>query len=203
MVFGRKLIFRRWQRCTRFAPGILLLALLAANARAELSLTPRREDYELEGVKMWRLVFETGTPLLARFRPPDGWDYSGSEKRLTLRPPDKANAEASISRFEIPDFPPCNETGAKRLAEIALQALPEGATDAKIEAEAASPLQIGGKETYLLQLSYTFYGERLARYCLYLVSDSGPMRFQLTCRQSDYDQLSKAFQKSLYTWQHL
>jgi hypothetical protein len=152
---------------------------------------------------MWRLVFETGTSIEANFCPPQGWEYSGSAKRLNLRPPDKPSAEASITILAAADFPPVNEAGGKRLAEIALGSLPEGAEEAKVESEAANPLQIAGKETYLLVLGYTFYGDRYSRYCLYLISSAGPMRFQLSCRQSDYEQLSKAFQKSLYTWQHL
>jgi hypothetical protein len=182
---------------------VFFASLLASTLRAELSLTPHRQEYELEGVKMWRLAFDTGTPVEAKFRPPEGWEYSGSAKRLNLRPPDKAGADGNITILPAEDFPSFDETGAKRLAEISLSGLPEGAEEAKVESEAANPLQIAGKDTYLLVLSYTFYGERYSRYCLYLVASAGPMRCQLTCRQSDYPQLSKSFQKSLYTWQHL
>ena len=203
MVPRRQLIRRAARARRRSWLCLFLLALLISKGSAELSLTPRQEEYELEGVKMWRLSFETGTSTPARYRPPDGWEYSGSAKHLNLRPPGLPHSEGNITRFDAPEFPPCNEEGAKKLEKMALSSLPEGAEEAKIASETASPMQICGKETFLLEISFTSYGERLGRYCLYLVTDEGPMRFQFTCRQADYDQLSKAFQKSLYTWQHL
>jgi hypothetical protein len=202
MVSRGQLIAIRRLWVGRTGLGFILFSLFVSSARAELSLTPRREDYELDGAKMWRLVFETGGPVEARYRPPEGWSYSGSAKVLRLRP-DKPNAEASISRFEVPDFPPCDETGAKKLTEITLAAIPEGAEGLKIQPGIANPLQISGKDTYLIQVSYIFYGERVSRYCLYMLSSDGPMRFQLTCRESDYQELTKAFLKSLHTLQHL
>jgi hypothetical protein len=181
----------------------LLLSLSAASASAALSLTPRREEYELEGIKMWRLAFQTGAGEEARYRPPEGWQYSGSQKRLNVRPPGKTEAEGSITRLDTTDFPACDASGAKALAEIALRSIPEGAEQAKVESQAGDAIELCGRKAYLLQLSYTYYGERFSRYCLYLVADGGPMRFQFTCRQDEYKVLSRAFEKSLYTWQRL
>lgn len=200
---SRRLVSIRGTLCRRVLVALILAVLCHSTARAELSLTPQREDYELEGMQLWRLVFETGTASNARYRPPDGWDYSGSAQRLNLRPPGKASAEASVVRLHLKDFPSCNESGAKKLDEIALGMLPEAAEGAKIESSAPGPLQISGKDTYLVQVSYNYYGQRFSRYCLFLVSESGPMRFQLTSLQTDYDQLVPAFQKSLHTWQRL
>ena len=202
MVSRQLIPSRRGPRATLLA-GLAFFSFLLAMARGELTLSPRLEEYDLDGMKMWRLVFQTGSEAEASFRPPDGWEYSGSAQRLGLRPPGKPNAEASIVRLAIENFPPCNESGAKRLSEIALSALPEGAEGIKLDSATASPLQISGKETYLIELSYTFYGERLRRYCLFLGSEWGPMRFQLTCLASDYEKLMPLFQKSLHTWQRL
>jgi hypothetical protein len=49
-----------------------------------------------------------------------------------------------------------------------------------------NPLQIDGKQTYLVELSYTCYGERYAYYCLILDRKPKPICFRLDCRESDY-----------------
>ena len=78
-------------------PLILALAgsLLIAPARAELDLTPKLSEYELDGVKFKQLAFSDGSKNVT-YAPPRGWDYSGSATQLTLRPPAKSQAEATF-----------------------------------------------------------------------------------------------------------
>ena len=84
------------KRCS----ALLVLAILCAtDLRAELNLSPIREDFELDGVKLWRLAFENGTDQKATYQPPAGWTYSGGTNELSLQPPGKTQASVVITKI--------------------------------------------------------------------------------------------------------
>lgn len=180
-----------------------LFAISVATALGELNLSPQREEFTLDGVTMWHLTFETGLNQKATYQPPRGWVYSGGSNQLTLQPPGKNQTQVTITKTPLKQPLPLDEKNRKKLAEEALASVPKGSEQQKIESEEANPLRISGNDTYLVQLTYTFYGQRFSRYCLFLNHKPYQLRFQLTCLESDYKELSKAFQKSLYTWQHI
>ncbi len=188
--------------CNLLAISCLLL-IPVAPTRADLNFVPQREEFSLDGVKMWHLAFETGLNDKATYRPPEGWLYSGSADQLDLQPKGRNQAQATITKIPLKESTPLDEKGRKKLAEEALKSLPSGSEHQKIESEETNALRISGNDTYLLQLTYTFYGEKFKRYSLFLNLKQFQLRFQLTCRESDYSELSKAFQASLYSWQHL
>ena len=69
--------------------------------------------------------------------------------------------------------------------------------------EESNPLQIDGRQTYLVELSYTYYGEKYGCYCLVADRKPEPITFRLTCRKSDYEKLRALFHRSLFSWQNL
>ena len=77
---------------------ILISTFFVASARAELLLTPRIDEYELDGAKLKQLAFQDGGKKVT-YQSPRGWDYSGGATQLTLRPPKKTQAEATITRI--------------------------------------------------------------------------------------------------------
>ena len=181
----------------------LLLLLLGSHARGDLSLFPQREEFQLDGVKMWQLTFQTGLNQKAIYQPPPGWLYSGSTNQLTLQPPGKNQVQVAITKTPLKEPASLDEKARKKLAAEALASLPEGSEKQKIESEEADSLRISGNDSHLVQLTYIYYGEKFSRYCLFLHGKTYQLRFQLTCRESDYKELSQAFQKSLYSWQHI
>ena len=192
---------RRWLFSLTILSWLFVISI--TTALGDLNLSPQKEEFELEGVKMWHLTFDTGLNQKATYQPPDGWLYSGSTNQLTLQPPGKNQTQVAITKTPLKAPASLDGKTRKKLTEEALASVPKGSEQQKIESEEANPLRISGKDTYLVQLTYTFYGEKFSRYCLFLNSKSYQLRFQLTCRESDYKELSKAFQKSLYTWQHI
>jgi len=192
---------RGWLFSFTILSGLFVISI--TTALGDLNLSPRREEFTLDGVKMWHLAFETGLNQKATYQPPDGWLYSGGTNQLTLQPPGKNQIQVAITKTPLKAPASLDEKTRKKLAEEALASVPKGSEQQKIESEQANPLRISGKDTYLVQLTYTFYGEKFSRYCLFLNNKTYQLRFQLTCRESDYKELSKAFQKSLYTWQHI
>ena len=79
-----------------------LSLLLIASARADLQFTPKESSYDLEGVKFQQLAFSDGSAKEITYQHPTGWNYSGSSAKLTLHPPNKGQAEGTITKVVLP-----------------------------------------------------------------------------------------------------
>ena len=184
--------------------ALLLFAILGgAELHAELNLSPSKEDFDLDGVKLWHLTFENGTDHKATYQPPTGWLFSGNNNELELRPPGKSQANVIITKIDPDRAVSFAEGDRAKLKQQAIAGIPEGSLDVKVEEPQLNVLQISGKDTCLVKVSYSAFGEKFRRYFLLLNLSDGQIRFQLTCRERDYEELVQAFQRSLYTWQHL
>lgn len=182
---------------------LLLVFLAVSPLEAELNLSPREEKFELDGTKLTHLVFENGTTSRTTYQPPKQWSYSGSDNKLQLQPPEKGQADIAIAKVPRQDAIPFEETNREKLKLKAIASLPEDSSNVKVESEEPNPVQISGHNTYLLQLSYTRFGEKFKRYFLLVDLANGQLLCQLTSRERDYDRLVNAFQRSLCSWQHL
>ena len=177
--------------------------LFIASARADLQLTPRIFRYELDGVKFKQLAFSDGGGKEITYAPPRGWDYSGSPDQLTLHPPDKLQAEATISKVSLPKLASFDDETLKKLVGEALASMPAGSTNVQLVSQEKNPLKIESKETFLVTLTYNLHGEIYSRSILFLNRGKEQIRFQLACRQTDFQELQKAFLGSQYSWQNL
>jgi hypothetical protein len=177
--------------------------LFVVSANAELQLNPKISEYQLDGVKLKQLAFSNGTGKDATYSPPRGWDYSGSANQLTLHPPNKSQAEATITRLSLPEAASFDDETAKKLVNEALASVPKGSTSVQLVSQEKSPLMIERKETLLVIFTYNFYGETYGRSILFLNRGKEQIRFQLTSRQADFKDLHKAFLSSQYSWQNL
>ena len=171
-------------------------------ARADLQLTPKLSEYELDGVKLKELEF-ADDGMAVTYQSPRGWDYSGNSNQLTLRPPGKPHAEATITRTRLEQPGKFDEESLKRLVEDVVAQLPKGSDDVKVVSQEKNPLMIQRKETFLIVLTYTIYAEKYARSILLLNRGNEQIRSQLTCYEPDFKELQAAFMRSQYTWQHL
>jgi hypothetical protein len=185
-------------------PLILALAgsLLIAPARAELDLTPKLSEYELDGVKFKQLAFSDGSKIVT-YAPPRGWDYSGSATLLTLRPPGKSQAEATIKKVALSQPASFDEGTVKKLVQEAIASVPPGSTDIQLVSQEKNPLMIERKETFLVKLSYNLYGAACNRSILFLNRGREQIQFQLSCRRADFRELQAAFFDSQHSWQNL
>ena len=185
-------------------PLILALAgsLLIAPARADLDLTPKLSEYELDGVKFRQLAFSDGSKIVT-YAPPRGWDYSGSATQLTLRPRGKSQAEAKITKVALSQPATFDEETVKKLVQRAIASVPPGSTNIQLVSREKNPLKIERKETFLVTLSYSFYGEAYKRSILLLNRGTEQIQFQLDCRQFDFRELQTAFLDSQHSWQNL
>lgn len=181
----------------------LVTAFLVPAAFANLNLSPQQEAFDLEGMKMSQLTFNTGSNIKATYQPPRDWKYSGSNDYLDLQPEGVAQVKARVSKWSSSPELSFDAEGRKQLTEKILASLPEGSEQVKILSEELNPLRINAKQTYLVELSYIYYGERFACYSLFLDRKPEMLCFRLSCRETNYQALREAFHRSLYSWQNL
>jgi hypothetical protein len=180
----------------------VIAVLLIVSARAELQLTPSVVQYELDGVKLKQLAFSDGAKQVT-YQAPRGWEYSGSATQLTLRPPNKPQAEATITRIPLPQPGSFDDESLKKLVTEAVASVPKGSENVTLVSQEKNPLLINRKETFLITLAYDFYGASYSRSILFLNRGNEQIRFQLTCSQADFKELQKAFLGSQYSWRNL
>ncbi len=184
--------------------GLLCIGLLfVASAQADLQFAPRSSEYELEGMKFKQLVFANGAEREITYSPPGGWGYSGTATQLTLRPPSKSHADAIIYKVPLAQPGSFDDATTKKLTGEALSLVPSGSTNVELVSQGKNPVMIDGKETFLVILTYRVSGENYSRSVLFLNRGQEQVRFQLTCRQADFNELQRAFLGSQFSWQNL
>ena len=181
---------------------ILIGALFVTSAHAELQLRPKVVEYKGDGATFKHLEFSDGRNTVT-YQPPRGWACSGNTTRLTLRPPNKTQTEATITRVPLSE-PGCfDEESLTTLVSDAVAQVIKGSENISVVSQEKNLLMIQGKETFLITLSYTFYGQKYGRSILFMNRGNEQIRFQLTCHEADFNELHAAFFRSQCTWQNL
>jgi len=197
---------RRTFLCSAILPWSILgfsSLVLSPAATAGLNLSPRSESFELDGVKISQLSFQSEADSRATYQPPLGWKFSGTRDVLELTPENISQAQAKIAKVPAGSAVRFDEEGLKELRDETINSLPEGSQQVAITNLELNPLQIEQNQTYLVELTFTFFGEKFACYSLTLGRQPEAISFRLTCRQKDYSELRRVFQQSLFTWQNL
>ena len=176
--------------------------LLAGIAQAELQLTPSLVEREGDGCKFKQLAFRDGEKTIT-YLSPRGWSYSGSATQLTLRPPNKTQAEANITKIPLSQPGQFDDDTLKKLVTEAVARVPNGSSNVTVESLEKNPLVINRKETFLIVLSYNLFGQAYRRSILFLNREKEQIRFELVCRSADFKELQKAFMGSQYSWDNL
>jgi hypothetical protein len=185
--------------------ALILIAastLFLTPAMAELQLTPRITEYELDGVKSKQLAFSNPGGKEITYAPPAGWSYSGSATKLTLHP-GKPQAEATISKIPVPQEAVLDEPEMKKLVEEIVLSVPQGSTNVALLSQEKNPLLINRRETFLVTISYSFFGANYKRAVLFLNREKEQLRFDIVSLDKDFAELQRSFLGSQYTWQNL
>jgi len=168
-----------------------------------LNLSPTLGDFSGDGVRHHHLVFADGSGGEITYQQPEGWQYFGEPGKLTLYPQEKSQATGTITKVIFRQPAIFDEQSRKKLTEEALSGLPGGSTNIALVSQEMNPVKIGGKETFLVIVSYVFYGEQYARSIMFLNRGSEQIRFQLTSRAADFNDLQRTFLASQFTWNNL
>jgi hypothetical protein len=182
---------------------LLVGALFIASARADLHLAPRISGAWADGAKITFLAFSDGSGKDVTYSPPTGWEYSGITSRFTLHPPGKTQAEGTVSRISLNQPVVFDDETMKKLTAEALASVPQGSTNVTLVSQEKNPLLIGRKETFLVIISYTLYGDNYKRSLMFLNRGNEQVRFQFVSRAVDFKDLQAAFQRSHFTWRNL
>jgi hypothetical protein len=177
-------------------------ALFIASAHADLQLTPKASESWVDGAKIKFLAFSDGSGKDVTYGPPAGWECSGSSTKFTLHPP-KSQAEGTISRMSLSKPAVFDDETMKKLTTEVLASVPGGSTGVTLVSQEKNPLLIAQKETFLVIVSYAFYGENYQRSMMFLNRGNEQVRFQFVSRAADFNVLQAAFQGSHCTWQNL
>jgi len=188
----------------KFARTVILLCLVPGwSALAELNLSPQLESFDLEGFKTSQLAFDNGRSQKATYQPPRDWKCTGGSDYLALQPGKLSQTAARVTKLAASESVALDDGGREQLKQKALLSLPEGSQKIEVKSEQIDPLQIDGMHTYLIELKYVYFGETFRCYSLTLDRKPEALNFRLSCREKDYEELRKAFQTSLCTWQNL
>ena len=182
---------------------LLVGALFAASARADLQLSPKISESWVDGAKIKFLAFSDGSGKDVTYGPPTGWEYFGSSKKLTLRPPRTPQADGTIIRINLSQPAVFDDETMKKLTAEVLASVPEGSTNVTLVSQEKNPLLIARKETFLVIVSYIFYGETYERSMMFLNRGNEQVRFQFVSHAVDFKDLQAAFQHSQSTWHNL
>jgi len=182
---------------------LLLGAFLIASAHADLQLSPRACETWADGAMIKFLAFTDKGGKDVTYDPPTGWEYSGSSTRFTLRPPNTSLAEGTIVKINLSKPAVFDDQTTGKLAAEVLASVPGGSTKVILVSQEKNPVLIGRKETLLITVSYTLYGENYQRSMMFLNRGNEQLRFQFVSRASDFKDLQAAFQRSHFTWHNL
>jgi hypothetical protein len=181
---------------------ILCGAFFAATASADLLLTPRVVEFQGDGATFKRLEFADDGKTVT-YQSPRGWECAGTATQLMLRPPNKTQAEATITRVPLAHPGNFEEESLKKLVIDSIALVPNGSENISVVSQEKNRVMIERQETFLITLSYTFYGQKYGRSILFLNRGNEQIRSQLTCHEADFDQLQSAFLRSQSTWRNL
>ncbi len=182
---------------------LLLAGAFVASAQAQLQLTPELTTYEADGVKTRLLAFSDGGAKTITYSPPGGWTYSGSSAKFTIRPPGDSQAEGTIVKASLHQPAVFDDRTMKMLAAEALASVPAGSTNVNLLSQEKNPFLIAQNETFLVIVSYAFYGQNYQRSTMFLNRGNEQIRFQFVSRAADFKNLHMAFQASQLTWRNL
>jgi hypothetical protein len=182
---------------------VLAGAFCTASAQAELQLTPKISAYEADGVKIELLAFSDEGGKKITYSPPRGWGYSGSSTKFSLRPPGIPQAEGTIVRISLNQPAVFDNQTMKTLAAEVIASVPAGSTNVTLLSQEKNPILIAQQETFLVIISYVFYGQNYQRSAMFLNRGNEQMRFQFVSRAVDFKNLQMAFQASQLTWRNL
>ena len=182
---------------------IVTLACAFGVARAEIDLTPEQSVRELDGCKFPQLEFRDSGKKIT-YELPRGWTYLPRDKTtLALVPPGKDMVSAKIKFIPIPGTLTLDEPQLKRLKDTASQLLPPEGKILNEPTVTPNPLSLNAHPTCEIDVIFALNGQRLRMSVLFVDLGDSQLRFSLISRPGDFEDLHKALQDSLYSWQWL
>jgi hypothetical protein len=178
----------------------LALFAFAAGADADLDLTPIDGFYIVEGTRAPDLHFRDSGKVIS-YSPPGKWKPGGGGKQMTLMPPDKIQASATIEALPAKDSLPATDQNLKAYSDMAVGLLPREASKVEVVAAVMAPVKVCGYPMVEVTITYKFFGQEFEAVIFFMPRPVEDVRFRLTCRAADFKDLYRPFERSLFSIQ--
>ena len=156
--------------------------LISATAVAEVDFTPRESFYLAEATRVPNISFRNGS-VDVTYSPPGSWILSGGGRKVTLTPPNKVQAEASMRTEPMKDPMPATDENIKAYGERAVALMPREATKVALVEVGAAPLKVCLHPLIQATLTYVLFGQQFTTTIYFLPYEKEQMTFQLTARK--------------------
>ena len=170
-------------------------ALCSAHA---LELTPREGFRELEGFRIPVLKFaDDGSEVT--WQPPSNWRVSGGGERVTVYPPERAQAAMALQTFPRKPAP---AESLEDLAEWARRLLPQDATDVSAADVRENPFTLEHLASTEFIFRYASQGSRFTT-AIAIVDLSVDQRLAVivSARAEDFGAVHEDALASMFSWQ--
>ncbi|MEA3207279.1 MAG: hypothetical protein QOE70_336 [Chthoniobacter sp.] len=178
-----------------------LLALLLLSGMCTvhaLDFVPTEVKVSGEGGQYTYLQFRDGKTKVG-YLPPASWTYKGGGGRFCLVPPEVAGAEIDFRVLTLPPALTVEPANLQAFANLALEAVPNGANKVELLTTVFNPLEIDSRKSIEITLGYNFFGQSLKASHLYIVRGQTLLLFRVAAQPADFERLRKTFQASLHT----
>ncbi len=173
--------------------------ILAARAHAgAIDFTPTDATRTLEGVVFKQVRFHQDGKVLT-YEPPRDWIYTGDGGSLRLTPPHITEAQVVVQQVALAAPQVFDEATTKQLQQVAVSALPPGATDVTLAEEEMNPLQIHQQPTYGITLGYKFLGQDFHANLLFANLGDTQLRCRVVARKANFAEVRQQFRGSLFS----
>jgi hypothetical protein len=178
------------------------LVALASRASGEVDFTPKESFYLAETTRVPNVAFRNGGDLIT-YSPPGGWTLSGGGNKLTLIPPDKVQADATMETEPVKVMLPATAENLKAYGDLAVNRIVREARKVSVTEAVICPMKFSTRTMVEVTLTYVLYGQQFTTNIVFLPFDKEQITFQVTARSTDFAPLAKAFRASLYSLQGL
>jgi hypothetical protein len=179
--------------------SIGLFLILAATSRAgTIDFTPTEGTRTLEGAVFKQVRFHQDGHVIT-YEPPHDWTYSGDGNSLRLSPPHTSQAQVTVQQVALGAPQAFDEATTKLLQQVAVSALPPGATDVTLVEEEANPVQIHQQPTYGVTLGYKFLGQEYEANLLFANLGDTQLRCRVVARKANFAEVRQQFRGSLFS----
>ncbi len=163
-----------------------------------IDLTPVTGQRELEGIVFPQLLFHQDGHVIS-YEPPRGWTCTGGGPHLRLTPPKVFEAQASIEQAALPAPQTFDQATIEQLQQIVLGSLPPNAQNARFAAAESNPIRINQQDSVVITVGYSYFGQEYQTSVIFANLGDVQLRFRISARKEDFEELQRAFRASLFT----
>ena len=176
-------------------PILVYASLHGSIACGNVDFSPLRKQTEFDGTTSTCVAFQAGSTRI-EYNPP--WPISGQGSRANLAVP-LAGAQANIQRVLCRGPLAFSQDAA--LIDLFKLLIPKNAEKIEFGPVVRNPVKISGKETAEIIASYVVSGRRVQLSTLLAQREPGQeaFLFQVSSSPSDFKQVHRQFQASLYS----